>query len=140
MSRRDEKNRQAFRFERTIAAIAAIAILVLIAWISAARPGGRAHDRIFVSRRWRIFRAVRLGRGATGEARRGGDSPGQQRRIVLLRVHLHGRDEAAEQRGLLKDKDAYEVKRCQREWYGAMKYPAERQAALAVENLKIGVR
>lgn len=44
----------------------------------------------------------------------------------------------ATERGLLDEKDAYEVKRCQREWYGATSTSNWRQSAMAMENLGIG--
>lgn len=50
--------------------------------------------------------------------------------LVAIRV--------AADRGLLKQKEAYEVKRFQREWYGATNESRLRQAAMAVESLGIG--
>lgn len=44
----------------------------------------------------------------------------------------------AEQRGLLKNKAAFEVARFQQECYGTSKSSAERQLVMALENLKIG--
>jgi hypothetical protein len=44
----------------------------------------------------------------------------------------------AQQRGLMADKEPYQIKRFQREWYGATKASAEKQLALAIENLGIG--
>jgi hypothetical protein len=46
--------------------------------------------------------------------------------------------EAAQERGLLKGKTADEVRQFQKEWYGSTKEAAERQCALAVEQLGIG--
>ena len=46
--------------------------------------------------------------------------------------------ETAQQRGLLRGKNAEEVRRFQKEWYGIPKEAAETQCALAVENLGIG--
>jgi hypothetical protein len=46
--------------------------------------------------------------------------------------------EVARERGLLKGKTADEVRRFQKEWYGSTKEAAERQCALAVEQLDIG--
>jgi hypothetical protein len=45
---------------------------------------------------------------------------------------------AATRAGLLKDKSVAEIRRFQREWYGATPASAERQCALALEHLKIG--
>ncbi len=44
----------------------------------------------------------------------------------------------AQQRGLLSGKPPYEIKRFQREWYGATAQSAETECALAVVNLGIG--
>jgi hypothetical protein len=44
----------------------------------------------------------------------------------------------AKARGLLDDKEPYEVKRFQYEWYGVPKASRWRQAAMAMENLGIG--
>ena len=46
--------------------------------------------------------------------------------------------EAARERGLLKGKSADAVRRFQKQWYGSTKEAAERQCALAVEQLGIG--
>lgn len=46
--------------------------------------------------------------------------------------------EAARQRGLLDGKSAAEVRQFQRQWYGSTAEAAERQCALAVEQLGIG--
>ena len=45
---------------------------------------------------------------------------------------------AATRAGLLKDKSAAQIRRFQREWYGATPASADRQCALAMENLNIG--
>ena len=45
---------------------------------------------------------------------------------------------AAEQRGLLKDKKVTEIRKFQKEWYGATKKSAEVQAGYAMKNLGIG--
>jgi hypothetical protein len=44
----------------------------------------------------------------------------------------------AEARGLLADKSADEVRKCQKEWFGATPDSAERQCALAMQRLGIG--
>jgi hypothetical protein len=46
--------------------------------------------------------------------------------------------EAAQERGLLKGKSADAVRQFQKQWYGSTKEAAERQCALAVEQLGIG--
>jgi hypothetical protein len=46
--------------------------------------------------------------------------------------------EAARERGLLKGKSADAVRQFQKQWYGSTKEAAERQCALAVEQLGIG--
>lgn len=46
--------------------------------------------------------------------------------------------QAAEERGLLKGKSAEAVRQFQKQWYGSTKEAAERQCALAVEQLGIG--
>ena len=46
--------------------------------------------------------------------------------------------EVARERGLLDDLDVAEVRRFQREWYGATPESAERQVAFAVENAGVG--
>jgi hypothetical protein len=46
--------------------------------------------------------------------------------------------QAAEERGLLKGKSADAVRQFQKQWYGSTKEAAERQCALAVEQLGIG--
>lgn len=46
--------------------------------------------------------------------------------------------EAARERGLLQGKSAEAVRQFQKEWYGSTKEAAERQCALAVEQLGIG--
>ena len=46
--------------------------------------------------------------------------------------------EAARERGLLKGKSAEAVRQFQKQWYGSTKEAAERQCALAVEQLGIG--
>lgn len=46
---------------------------------------------------------------------------------------------AAQQRGLLASKTAEEVRRFQKQWYGSVEEAAERQCALAVEQLGVGV-
>jgi hypothetical protein len=45
---------------------------------------------------------------------------------------------AASRAGLLEDKSVAQIRRFQREWYGATPASADRQCALAVETLKIG--
>ena len=45
---------------------------------------------------------------------------------------------AAEERGLLRDKTVEQVRKFQKEWYGATKESGETQCALAVERLGIG--
>jgi hypothetical protein len=45
---------------------------------------------------------------------------------------------AAARAGLLQDKSVKQIRQFQREWYGATPASAERQCALALENLKIG--
>ena len=46
--------------------------------------------------------------------------------------------EVAQERGLLKGKTAEAVRQFQKQWYGSTKEAAERQCALAVEQLGIG--
>lgn len=46
--------------------------------------------------------------------------------------------EAAQERGLLKGKTVDKVRQFQKQWYGSTKEAAERQCALAVEQLGIG--
>lgn len=46
--------------------------------------------------------------------------------------------QVAAERKLLDERDAYEVKRFQREWYGATETSKWRQSAMAMENLGIG--
>ena len=45
---------------------------------------------------------------------------------------------AAEQRGLLKNKEVSQIRTFQKEWYGATKESAEVQAGFAMKNLGIG--
>ena len=45
---------------------------------------------------------------------------------------------AATRAGLLQDKSVAQIRQFQREWYGATPASADRQCALALENLKIG--
>ncbi|EEF61938.1 hypothetical protein [Pedosphaera parvula] len=44
----------------------------------------------------------------------------------------------AAERGLLKDKTSHEIRKFQKEWYGATATSAERQCQLAMKNLGIG--
>lgn len=47
--------------------------------------------------------------------------------------------QAAQERGLLAAKTTDEVRRFQKEWYGSVEEAAERQCALAVDRLGVGV-
>jgi hypothetical protein len=128
-----------FRSNRALIAFAAIAMVAVAAWLL--RPRDQA-DVV------KIAYSFPDGGGYCALSDSGVLQPVLFNGVEVLRKSKAGSYccgftfmvamQAAEARGLLKDKDGYEIKRFQREWYGATKVSAERQAALAVENLKIG--